>query len=682
MNIKRIALLVGLVGSLVVLAHSGPQEPDPSPAERPAGPPLATLRVIVINEDGEPVPEVYLNTSTTETEKTVLGTLGFDAKEALQGKTDHEGLRTVHLLAGKDRTLNVGPFPGTSTETVEVPALEPDEVREVRVPVLTRPDATFVGRLLDAATGAPAVGVRVQMEATKGMSMSDRIRRLRLDKPSVANTGEDGMFEVPFHTWCDDYATFYAPGRHLQRVHLEKPEEGETYECSLRRSSVIEGVIEGMYSDDARLEASFGIRDLAFPAVVRGGSWNDVGLYGEIEADGGFRLVDIPSKVRVRLRMMLGREILREWPDEIRLKPGEALSLNWPAPREPALRGTVTDSEGKPVRDQYLYLFKAGVQGGKLLNTYVQPWRYAQTDSKGIYTFDELGAGDWTVGLAPRNRAPKGARRARDLEFAPIARSITTIEGETAVLDFVADAGLYITGRVLDPTGQGVDSSVSATSPVGRVSGLTEPDGSFRLGPVPAGTFELVATALERSLLAPSASVLAEPGAASLTLELEPGAAIQVRFVESTGGNALAAEAYLSGTGQPRSTSRSRGSNVYAFSNLTPGVYHLAGVTEDGRVGVQRNLEMQSGPEVREVEILVGPAAVIVVEHSGPEPRSVLRLTSGDLALGWQVSSQSEDARFLTPGGPVQIHRGEEVLELDVKVGEEVRVAFDKEDDK
>lgn len=176
------------------------QDPEPAPTERPVGPPMASLGVTVVDEDGNPLPQVYVSVSTTETELRVLGTLGMDAKESLAGKTDEEGRRVLSFLAGKERTVYVGAFAGTSREKVEVTALGTDEVREIRVPVQTRPDSTFRGQLLDAgtpSTDVAALGDRRALLLVNGIPATPNMleHHSQLDRERWMRPELDDRFE-------------------------------------------------------------------------------------------------------------------------------------------------------------------------------------------------------------------------------------------------------------------------------------------------------------------------------------------------------------------------------------------------------------------------------------------------------------------------------------------------------
>lgn len=348
---------------------------DPIPT--PPGPPLATLEVTVVDEDGDPVPEVYMYVSMTEEQKAVLRSAGLDPETCLSGRSDGEGQRQLCLFAGDDQVLKVGGIGGlrslASREVVEVPDLEPDEVRDLRVSVKTRPDSSYRGVVLDAETGEPAAGVQVFMERTIGSSSSSGFHRLRLDRPADGESDESGGFEVATHTWCDDYATFVLPGRYMTRISLEELIKSDTTEIKLRKTGRVEGVIYGMYSDETRIRAIISIYDMAKPLRSGSGFTSPVPFYANIEPDGSFAFPGLPSDVSVKLQLVDGREILREWHERIKVGPGGVHVVEWEPPREVSIRGTVRTPEGEPVQGQYVSLFQGERASSGLLSNHYEP---------------------------------------------------------------------------------------------------------------------------------------------------------------------------------------------------------------------------------------------------------------------------------------------------------------------
>lgn len=299
----------------------------------------------------------------------------------------------------------------------------------------------------------------------------------------------------------------------------------------------------------------------------------------------------------------------------------------------------------------------------------------------GEYSFLELREGAWTVGLAPGNEPARGNRSGARHDFAPVCESAETLAGEITVIDLTAYSGLFIEGRVESLFDGDVDATVWARSPRGSRRTGTELDGSFRLGPLPAGLFSVMADPMFDARLTASEPVEVEAGRSDLVLTLGRGLGIRVRAVDATSQAEVDAEHTLSSDRPPVMISRNYIEPFEVdFSSLEPGTYSVVSITEDRRVGFVQGIQVKVGDEPPLIRVPVSPGASVHVAHTGPGPHSVIVLKCRDLTISKAAASEGKDAEFLAPAGEVQLWRGDQVLELTVQAGEEIQVSFGSKD--
>ena len=151
-------------------------------------------------------------------------------------------------------------------------------------------------------------------------------------------------------------------------------------------------------------------------------------------------------------------------------------------------------------------------------------------------TFDDVRPGRWIVALEPRRRRAAGPE-----DYAATALSVDVgPDGADVALEVVR--GLYISGQVLDPDGNGQQASTLFQGGGVFLSESTESDGTFRIGPLPRGGGTLMARAWGASdaPLGPSETVEVDSGQEGIVLRLQPGTSVTVRAME--GGEPCKAE--------------------------------------------------------------------------------------------------------------------------------------------
>lgn len=669
---------------------SAPLEEAPEETRRDAVPtetperaeptPPGTLRVRVVDEDGDGLSGAWVWLRATQEEVDAGRIDGFGAS-LVSEETDSEGRAELEIPAGTDRELRAGGQRSQSSlETVHVPALAPGEVRALTVTVLTRDDGVFRGRVVDAESGAPIPGIAVHVEHRSGRSFGGGAAPLPTRGEPAATTDLDGRFEVPHRSWARVVATFSGPGWSPQRAQL-KLEGGprEAFVMRLRRSGRIEGLV--IADDPAGLQVEavtpgYHLVESSDAVMLSG---EDVSFRTAADPSGSYTLEDLPSRVPLQLQVVEGREVLLQEAEWITLDPGESRRLDWQVGSGGVLEGRVVDEHGRPVAGQEVWLLPPSEARPGFLQASSQPTHRTRSDEQGNFALDSLRPGTWTVGLAPEETRstpdPAG-------DHAPIAVPVEVPPGGApAEVELVLYRGLHIEGVLLEPDGEPSSGWVLAHAEGRLCSGDAEEDGTFRVGPLVPGLYRLWGRASPRSGLAPSEPVEARAGQTGLELVLRRGAALSGRVVDANTGEEVSAEIALSGNdGSFQRTMRGmmgRESSEFEFQGLLPATYALTASTDDGRVGRLVGLAVPVGADLDELEIPVRPGATVVISYSGLEEYGQVRVRKDGVVLAGDGLARGARMRIAVPPGTLEVECAGETREVVLEVGQVEELHFE-----
>ncbi len=233
----------------------------------------------------------------------------------------------------------------------------------------------------------------------------------------------------------------------------------------------------------------------------------------------------------------------------------------------PTLSGTVRDDAGKPVAGASMHLFAQG---------WSTPPPVDPTDAGGRFTAAGIEPGEyWIVARA-------GAR-------APGLAQVVVTERDDAGVDLALGEGGYVTGRTVDDSGRPIAAaSVRPEAFGGRglpqlvsdtLVGTSREDGSFALGPLPAGAFSFVVSHRGHATQRVSATVAALQSSDLRDVVLEAGLAIrgEVRDREGAGLAGVLVRAEPRGGGEgPNAEAESDAAGAFALSGLSAGAYSLS----------------------------------------------------------------------------------------------------------
>jgi protocatechuate 3,4-dioxygenase beta subunit len=338
------------------------------------------------------------------------------------------------------------------------------------------------------------------------------------------------------------------------------------------------------------------------------------------------------------------------------LAPGEVREVLLRLPERYPVAGRLVDEGGAPLAGERVWVVRRGAPAEpRLLSSGVTPFATARTDDDGRFRFDAVPAGSWWVGLAPPGVPLEAGARVS------LAQAVA-LEGPLEELELRAAPGASLRGRVVDPTGGPVEGAfvqADAARTFDRAPTTTDADGRFALHALLAGEVEVeVQPPWYRWDGLGRASLRLEAGARELTLRLPgPGslAHVALRFdppLDRRTGSWIRLQPCAPAAAR-RPVAFTRGPAL--LRALEPGCYDVYASTDDGRVGVLRDVELTAGGECRELLLPTQAGAVLRLRYAGPLPRARLELDAAGLEVpcGPELVPGVESAQ-LVPPGPVR----------------------------
>lgn len=666
-------LLAPLLALLLVSPaprHQDDDPPDPVPA-------TGTVHVTVVDENGDGVFKAHVVVKPSEEESA-----------AVSGQTDPDGLAILGVPAGSALSIDVFKFNETSRETVDVKALAAGEEREIVVAVKTRADRELTGRVVADEDGRPLADVAVHVE--RSTSFSSRATPFVLRGSPAARTDEDGVFRVPYASWASEVATFSVAGRGPRRAVLKDAGGTEGLVVHLQRGARLSGRITGEIPAGARVEAEasgYELFEASASALTLSG---DVTFSAPVERNGSFAFEDLPSGVRLKLRLVAGRETLLQEPRPRALQPGGSAEVEWALNSGGRIVGRVTDASGEPMADHVVWLLTQDEARPGLLESYVTPLRRSRSDDAGRFSFEGVRTGVWTVGLAPADRGTDMTEA-----HAPVAVAVTVepAAGDAEVA-LTVHRGLVLTGRVVDPEGNPIQAFVSVAGGA-YLSERSESDGKFRIGPLLPGEYRVHAGTFGTGglLLADSEAAPVTVGGATeeLVLRLRLGGSLAGIALDDGTGDPVPANIVLTAAEGRTAWSRSGEESEFEFGGLLPGHYHLTATTQDGRIGILNDFEVEAGVARRRLEVFLVPGGFVRVGYDGPGEVGNYEIEVDGARIATDGLYSGTRARCVVPPGKVTVAFRvidrtsavrpfpvlfEERRTVEVDAGEEVEVFF------
>lgn len=312
------------------------------------------------------------------------------------------------------------------------------------------------------------------------------------------------------------------------------------------------------------------------------------------------------------------------------------------------LEGTLSNQGGEAVAGKTMWAVPADMPGRRILTCmdcadlkfpFGDPkhglWK-SKTAADGRFLFSKIPEGTYLVGPSPectKSDLNDCGASGNSQSMAPLGTTIQVFPGGTNHIDLVIDQGLYLTGRVVDSSGdprQGALVRIAHPQLVGaRFESLTTAGGVFRFGPLKRGNWRIVASMDHMR----SKPIHRQPGGEELVLELARGVrgrAAQYGEVGSIRGvlvrhptqelpSVRRVEIYaLKATMELEPLALGQlntSTNEFLFRDLAPGAYVLQAHFEGG--SAHMNVILPSGGvDIFGVEIYVGPLAQVRLRPS------------------------------------------------------------------
>ena len=574
---------------------------------------------------------------------------------------------------------------------------DPPAIDEAR-PLPAVPDegsaaAVFWGRIVAADDGFPISGATVTPER------GGEARR----------TGVDGLFELPvdadrtdgFSSLSVNASVFeieapgFGPVRIAPMLGHETP--GTAREIRLARAASLAATVldaSGAPIAGARVRLSAKAYELAGmngTSFLRGREWKREGTTG---ADGTCLVVELPPEVPIEVIVAAEGYSFHREPSPLVLAPGEEARRAWRLGGGTLVRGQLLDEAGAAVAGQTIWLSREGIAGtaadrpayfysgdeGSVV-------RQARTGDDGRFEMKDVTPGAWWIGPG----AGRGSGTPVEGRISPLA-DVLLIEPDESVREVVLRAyrGLTIRGTVLGHDGQPAPrTSVSAVSVDVRGGFFTansDDQGAFVLGPLAPGSFEIHAGGGDRG---PSEPLTAQAGETNLIVRLTRAFGLSLRAVRADGGEGVGAVFRLWGphpTGGFRVTvgASGIGTDPLEMRGLAAGSYDATAATENGLIGVVRNIEVGAGSEGEVVEIPVEQGATLKVLYEGTQRYASFRIYYGETCVAGDGLRSGTSSVQVVPVGRlrVEISSGEDLAGeqwIDTAPGEQHLVTFRSE---
>jgi protocatechuate 3,4-dioxygenase beta subunit len=549
-----------------------------------------------------------------------------------------------------------------------------------------RDDLRFCARVLDREGRRPVADARVRI--------GTRIGARPADAPLEVSTDADGRFEVDIASRQAPYFEVRASGFSLAIV---LPGAGhEVSETAmlvlLDRAATLTIHLVGAGDiplPGARVTATTEYAHVMRPegsALLSTMGIPDPRWGGETDSRGSCTIEGLSPDAPLRLEAAREGRTSKLGTDLLTLRPGEARTIEWRMGGGCRLVGRVTEPSGAAATDVELWTLRADSDTPKLLSSSIESdvVSRTKTDSDGRFAIDDVAAGKWWIGPAP-TRAYREAPN--EGAIAPFAVVVEILEGALEVRqDLVVHRGLFIRGRVLDPTDAplpraavfGTCAAIASYANVGA-----DDAGAFAFGPLVPGTYDL--KAFGGIEFADSARVSASAGDSDVVLRVQLAGILSGTVVDAVSGAPCPATLTLSGLGPTdplMMLAETRPDGTFHLEGIRPGNYDVAAHADDGRVGFVRGVIVSRAADAGGPVVRVAAGAKLRIRYDGKAKYGTFQVTSSGVILAIDSLQNGTSRTQPVSAGHLVVRftvweptRSQE-KEFDLAVGEEKEIAF------
>ncbi len=528
----------------------------------------------------------------------------------------------------------------------------------------------FFGRVVDDDTDTPIEGAVVLPYRSHGDPMNAVIDTTEFTEDErakwVVRTDAWGLFRVHEN---DTYFTWQirSPGygSHLFRFaggdfsEAEHPREFRMRPSASLRVEVVDPRGMGVSEAVVRLEATA----YEITPFIMGGpvfANNRVKWEATTDFGGACLLQDLPTRVPLWATVVHGGRWHKVLPS-LSLAPRESLHVRWSIGGGGSIAGRVVDVRGRPHASVAIDVVHGDRESDHPYHPKEDEERSTfvtvDTDEDGVFRVDDVPVGTWWVGPSTTRSGRSSSRGLAKVRYPVRVESETETE-----VDIVTVRDLSVRGRVAGVE-EGERAWVSATTGVfdGMLSAHVEGDGSFELGGMLPGTYELKAHSLSRSAV--SEVVMASAGELGVVLELTGDVEVAERLKQGSG----VLRVRVSGASQEPlsslivhqsdpdgSVSRTRlGQGGLHETTVSSGTYHVA-IVGQRLVGHADGIFVPVGGTAEAVIHLRTGARARVIDDRGPGLRNIV-FKSGEVTVGLGQIRSGGFLDAIVPPGPVRV---------------------------
>ncbi len=574
---------------------------------------------------------------------------------------------------------------------------QPAAVASVALPETTGPPDSLVFwcRLLEEGTGVPIVGARLEKYTGRVYSQGRYVVAPFEEESNVQGLVKLDLRieETPSPSWPPSKTVYvarvdalgFSPGLITVTAGHETPERA--LEIHLGRSaSLIVQIVDASGSPipSARVSLQVHAYEISRPegSPIFG---EEIDWTGDTDEFGFCTIDDLPSEVPLATSAWSRIERIHREPTPLILKPGERRELKWIIGAGVDLSGWLLDQHDKPVANRRVWLTRSALNaraGRKRFYFYSgdKDVIVAQidTDQHGRFGFRDVAPGQWFVGPSP---VPVTGPLANWKDVAPVATAVDVPAGATQHdIRLRVQRGLLISGTVSTPNGDEPEIAfVRVSSELGHRDARYG-NGKFYSGPL--AQVEHNFSAGTRGMFTRSESVTAWPGVDDIHLQLGIGGTVSGRVLDAHTGKECAAAVTTSKRGTNRFRLGMQPKLGFSADGLEPGLYDFAAWTTDGRVGLLRDVRLDRGQALEELEVFVQPGSRLRVRYSGPETFANYHVYSdGALVAANGLQTGTSELQRVPAGQlTIRLSIGTETQEertVECTLGEEKEVVFE-----
>ncbi len=517
-----------------------------------------------------------------------------------------------------------------------VAALEQGEQRELEILVRTLGDLTLFGRLVDAKNSRAIAGGMLEVQRDSASNYSDFDERGEFDgRPSPVvegppiSAGVDGRFQVQLKSWVRQrFVSATAPGYSRTWFAFESGHTDSSLPLEVRmtRSASVLATVKdeaGAPIAGVRLDFSTSADQIQQASQSDRMYLNsDAHWRAVTDENGKASVLDLPTNVPLKLVLRRTGFEPREEPNPITLEPRERrkLEIRWGSGG--TLKGQVLNADGSSLAQQRIWRMASRSQHREpfFFSSFEKPAAVTKTDEQGRFQFSDVPIGAWCVGVAPENFYDETASG-----IPALAQTIEVkASGEVVELELRVQARLFITGKVLDPSGApAANCSIFAWVENTRLicDAETNESGEFRLGPLTQGLWKLHASMFYEQA-APALPVDVEAGSDGVVLQLRVGASVAGKVVDAATLEPLDCDVNLSSSDDDKQpwSGRPTTHGNFKFDSLLAGNYWICARDVGGRIGVSAAFKLAEGEVLEDLEIRMRPGAKLKLRLKGGAP--------------------------------------------------------------